>query len=236
MIFFLSWRSGFQRVAVVLSIVAVLSACSPVRQGFFRPQTNAASRLTTDAGERVVPADTVPTPAEETEAHPAKPPTTTVSDRVGEPTPASPSITPPTKPLSYQHRNPESRSIRRLSRLFTPIPIAHVAPKRQTAFDQHNPARKVHRLALVALGLGVLAYIPLLVVNGGTLVWVLSFVLPLAAVMLGVASLATINRNKDRFRGKGWAIAAVMVGTGVLGLALVALAALSTSKMVWENR
>ncbi len=177
----------------------------------------------------------MPTLTKETEFTVSNLPATAANEPGSGLVPAKSSTAFPAKSLPDQHRNPESRSIKRFNRLFNPLPVAHVAPKRQTVVDQHNPARKIHRLALVALGISVLAYTPLLLVGGGTLVWVLSFILPLAAVMLGVASLATINRNKDRFRGKGWAMAAVVIGTGVLGLAMVAMAALSMSKVVWER-
>ena len=218
-------------VAVVLAVMALLPACSPTRNGYFLPQTNAVAHLTVDIDKRIVPVDTVPTLAKETDANPVRQPATAISDSVL----VSALRTAPTKSSPYQHRNPESRTVKGFNRLFNSVSIAHVAPGRQTAFDQHSPARKIHPLALVALGISVLAYAPLLVAGGGTLVWVASFILPLAALMLGVASLATINRNKDRLRGKGWAMAAVIIGTGVLGLAMVALAALSMSKVIWEK-
>ncbi|GAB3972933.1 hypothetical protein GCM10028806_25860 [Spirosoma terrae] len=70
------------------------------------------------------------------------------------------------------------------------------------------------------------------IVSGGTLMWILGITVPLTATLLGVASMTTIKRNQDRYRGKGWAMAAIMLGTGVLGLALIALAALSVSETI----
>lgn len=80
--------------------------------------------------------------------------------------------------------------------------------------------------------MGVLSFSSLFIIGGSTLTWVLGVTLPLATTLLGVASMTTIKRNQDRYRGKGWAMAAIMLGTGVLGLALVALAALSVSETI----
>lgn len=98
--------------------------------------------------------------------------------------------------------------------------------------DRNSAGRKTYALALVALGVAALSLGLLFVVSSGTLMWVLSLTLPLTATLLGTASLTTIKRNQDRYRGKGWAMAAIMLGTGVLGLALVALAAISTSELI----
>jgi hypothetical protein len=67
----------------------------------------------------------------------------------------------------------------------------------------------------------------------GTL-WLLAVTLPLASVLVGIAGLAKISRRREEYRGKGWAMSAIMLATGALGLALVAAAALATSEVVWK--
>lgn len=75
---------------------------------------------------------------------------------------------------------------------------------------------------LMLLGIGTIS----------TTFWALSLLVPIAALLLGVAGLAKINRRREEFRGKGWAMTAIMLATGALGLALVAAAALATSEIV----
>lgn len=75
---------------------------------------------------------------------------------------------------------------------------------------------------LMLLGIGTIS----------TTFWALSLLVPIAALLLGVAGLAKINRRREEFRGKGWAMTAIMLATGALGLAMVAAAALATSEIV----
>lgn len=228
----LRWRANAHLVVVVTSMLALLGSCSPLRQAYFQPGSKAPLQASFHS-ESATEVDTLPVADNRIAPDQS---VATGTQPVATPALESPLAAPPTTAELARHRNPESRPVTRFRRLFVTGPIAHVAPRRQTDVDIHSPARKTHRLAWVALVLAGLAYVPVLLAGASTLAWVLSLTLPLTAVLLGVASLTTINRNKDRYRGKGWAMAAVLLGTGVLGLALVAVAALSVSNVVWERK
>ncbi|WP_460981021.1 hypothetical protein [Spirosoma fluminis] len=221
-----TWRSGRSHAVAVASVLALLSGCGPTRYAYFQPQRNAIERLASPSNELVASADTLP------EASPISMHTSTEASNIDAESPASTPATATRYPAltlrisASRHLNPENHSPKRLGRLFRSIPAAHVAPRMQ-AIDHNSTNRRTHPLAVIALGVSVLGYVPLLLAASGTLVWVLSVTLPLAAVLMGAASLTTINRNKDRYRGRGWAMAAIMLGTGMLGLALVAIAAVS---------
>jgi len=215
---------GLRTVAALCCLFAV-SACQTTAPAYFQSQSNSASRLA-DPELLTTPADSLPesTPSNALTSSDDKPavvlPTASVTAGASGKRPV-------------RHLNPESRSRRQIRRLIDLMPMAHV-PVHTEQIDRHSPVRKTHPMGLAALGLAVLSYGSLLA-GGSTLVLVLSLVFPLAAVLMGVASLTAIHRNRDRYRGKGWAMAAIVVGTGAMGLALVAVAALSVSRVVWEK-
>lgn len=230
MLSFFRRRNGHPAVAAA-ACMALLSACGPARPAYFQPQSSFIEHSAPRVHELTASADTLP---------PISSPVASLeSGRSGtseahQTPPAAPTHTAALTDPTARHRNPDSYSRQRPNRLFGSIPVSHVAPKSQT-IDRHSANRKTHRLGLVALGLSALAYAPLLLAGTGTLALVMTLTLPLAAVLLGIASLTTIRRNKERFRGKGWAMAAIVLGTGVMGMALVAIAALTVSRVVWEK-
>ncbi len=173
--------------------------------------------------------DTVPSTPSLTTVEKTVSPASTEATTVAE-TPKLPPLKKASADQLTLHRNPDSYQNQRFNRIFKSEPVAHVAPQTQL-IDRHSTTRKTHWLALVALGLAVAAYGPILLA-GAEMAWVVSIILPLSAMLLGTASLATINRHKDRYRGKGWAMAAIVLATGVLGMAILAVAALSGSGLV----
>jgi hypothetical protein len=209
------------------SVLTLLSGCGPTRYAYFQPQANAFQRAAPPLNSLTASVDTLPAPTEISLLENRSSNEVAVLS-----THQAQTVT--TETNVVRHRNPDSYQPKRIHHLFSSIPLAHVAPKRQM-IDRHSTSRKTHPLAILGLSLSALAYIPLLLTSAGTFLWVLGLILPLAAVLLGVASLTTINRNKERYRGKGWAMAAILLGTGVLGLALVAAAALSVTKVLWEK-
>lgn len=226
--FVVFWRRNSHLVCIAIALLGFLSGCGPARYAYFQPQQNDFQRLQSTSSLPVL-ADTVPAPSavlpENSASFVTAPlPITTVAPKSD-----PPSV--PTTVNSVIHRNPDSYHNQRFNKWFRSLPVAHVAPKTQL-IDRHSRSRKTYKLALVALGMGVLSFSSLFIIGGSTLTWVLGVTLPLATTLLGVASMTTIKRNQDRYRGKGWAMAAIMLGTGVLGLALVALAALSVSETI----
>ncbi|CCH57241.1 hypothetical protein BN8_06649 [Fibrisoma limi BUZ 3] len=214
-------------VVVVIFATFLLPACNSAHYAYFQPQP---TRTTSYHSEPYVPEATL----DSIPAAPSIAPVNKALTSAG----SSPSVDTPGSPTTNPtlHRNPDSRTSHRhrLKRLIRYPSLAHFAPQRSADIDRHSSSRKVHGLAIAALALSVLSY-GLLLVPSNAFVWVLGMALPLTSIMMGSASLASINRNKERLRGKGWAVAAIMIATGFMGLAAVALAALSTSRVIWEK-
>lgn len=224
--FFLFGRLGSRLVVVAVSVLWLLGSCRPTHYAYFQPQVNSIPHVANSTVVINVATDTVSpktTDYAEVVAVPATSQTTPSAN-------ATTQLTPSVVRLS-RHRNPDSYQNQRINRWLRSANVGHVAPKTQL-IDRHSRSRKTYPLAWVALGLGVLSAGAMFIVSGGTLMWILGITVPLSATLLGVASMTTIKRNQDRYRGKGWAMAAIMLGTGVLGLALIALAALSVSETI----
>lgn len=94
--------------------------------------------------------------------------------------------------------------------------------------------RKVPALVKVSLAGAVVSQGLLLLGAASGTLWLLAVTLPLASVLVGIAGLAKISRRREDYRGKGWAMSAIMLATGALGLALIAAAALATSEAIWK--
>ncbi|QJW91373.1 hypothetical protein HNV11_19320 [Spirosoma taeanense] len=233
--FLLRSQSGGRRHAFLLSIVLLVSGCGPARYAYYQSQATTFEHQKPGLAVLTASTDTLPRSADLSEAL-ARP----VSDEPGAVAEPIPSVSRSASKAgladekSSRHRNPDSYQGHRFSRLLGAVTAAHVAPKSHQ-IDRHSTSRKTYKPALIALGLAVLSFGLLFVPGGTTMAWVLAVSVPLSATLLGVASLTTINRNKEHYRGKGWAMGAILLGTGVLGLALVAMAALSISKIVWER-
>ena len=146
-------------------------------------------------------------------------------------------ILPAHHPTPMHVRNPEARESKRKGWLHkislnadyatTDYAPQHEAPVLSTK-------RKVPGTVKVSLAGAIVSQGLLLLGTATGAVWLLTILLPLASVLLGVAGLAKISHRREDYRGKGWAMSAIMLATGALGLALVAAAALATSEAIWK--
>lgn len=218
---------------VVIILMAGLWGCSPLHTAYFQPEQRTSPSIGSPGTALTRSADTLSTVQPLVVALSDSVPTVAQPVGLASGTAAATSVRSSGHRLN-RHTNPEGYQHNRFSRLFASIPVAHVAPKTYT-IDRHSRSRKTYSLVWVALGLALVSLGSLFVTGGGILLWITGITLPLAATLMGVASLSTINRNQDRFRGKGWAMGAILLATGVLGLALVALATLSVSNVVWKK-
>lgn len=111
-------------------------------------------------------------------------------------------------------------------------PTLEYAPRHETPILTIK--RKVPGLTKASIAGGIISHFLLLFGTTATAVWLVSILVPLAATLIGIAGLAKITRRREEFRGKGWAMSAIVLATGALGLALVAVAALATSETIWK--
>lgn len=211
-------------------LLTALCGCAPLRSARVQPQPRYVAAPAAPAESNLTAsADTLPGPSQVLSVRQVSEPPGVSTSAV-----ANGPFGRPEGRRTHQHRNPDSYPMQRFSRWYHTEPVGHVGPQRSEVIDYQSKSRKTHRLAWVALGLSVLAYGMFLLAGGSALVWVLTVTMPLTGTLLGVASLTTINRHRDRYRGKGWAMAAIILGSGVLGMGLIALAGLATSKVVWK--
>jgi len=134
-------------------------------------------------------------------------------------------------------KNPESRESNRKSWLQrlnvnNDPTTAEYTPRREVPVL--STKRKIPGIVKASLAGGILSQGLLLLGMASGTIWILAITLPLASVLLGIAGLAKISRQREEYRGKGWAMSAIMLATGALGLALVAAAALATSETIWK--
>lgn len=141
------------------------------------------------------------------------------------------------RPKPTHIKNPESHEsihknwLHRINSNDDPT-TAEYAPRREAPVL--STKRKVPGLVKASLAGGILSQGLVLLGAASGVIWILAMTLPLASVLLGVAGLAKISRQREEYRGKGWAMSAIMLATGALGLALVAAAALATSETIWK--
>ncbi|MCY7359412.1 MAG: hypothetical protein LH609_18540 [Rudanella sp.] len=141
------------------------------------------------------------------------------------------------RPTSTHSRNPEAREPRPKKWLHSinlnnDPAIVDYAPQREQPVL--TTKRKVPGIVKGAMVGGILSQGLLVFGTATGALWFLTIILPLASVLIGIAGLAKISRRREEFRGKGWAMSAIMLATGALGLALVAAAALATSEVIWK--
>ncbi len=140
-------------------------------------------------------------------------------------------------PTSTHIHNPEARELKRASWLRR---ISLNADPATTDYAPHREVpvistkRKVPGSVKASLAGAIVSQGLLLLGTATGTVWLLTVLIPLASVLVGVAGLAKISRRREEYRGKGWAMSAIMLATGALGLALVAAAALATSEAIWK--
>lgn len=135
-----------------------------------------------------------------------------------------------------RHANPDAQPLRRRTWLTQKVLFA---PSGESYTAQRLPIdgpakRAVPKGAVYALAGSALPYGLLLVNSLPAWAWWLSLSLPVASLFLATGALTKIRRNKTQYRGKGWAIAAMLLATSYLGMVLVAAAALATSGVLWE--
>lgn len=158
-----------------------------------------------------------------------------VASRADE-TPASTEIKSSTRADQVRHLNPDAAPARRRTWLqqpvlFAPTGDSYTAQRLPTTF---STKRAVPKGAVYALAGSTLPYGLLLIRNLPNWAWLASLALPVASLFLATGSIAKIRRNRGQFRGKGWAIAALLLATSYMGVALYALAALAASGTLWE--
>ncbi|MEZ0607008.1 hypothetical protein ACAW74_00770 [Fibrella sp. WM1] len=158
-----------------------------------------------------------------------------LADRVA--TTAAPSHTlPPAAAAQVRHANPDAQPTRRRtwlhqSVMFAPAGDTYTAPRLPSTF---TTKRAVPKGAVYALAASVLPYGLLLFRSLPNWAWLASLALPVASLFMATGALAKIRRNRGQYRGKGWAIAALLLATGYMGMVLYAVAALATSGILWE--
>ncbi|TAE24587.1 MAG: hypothetical protein EAZ91_20210 [Cytophagales bacterium] len=138
------------------------------------------------------------------------------------------------KPRPHHLANPESKTQKWYHKL-----TANNDPSvREYAFS-HEPVmpsgkRRVPGLVKAAAAGGIVSQVLVLLGAASTGLWLVAILVPIASMLVGVAGLAKITRQRDEYRGKGWAMSAILLATGALGLALMAAAALVMSGVVWK--
>lgn len=143
---------------------------------------------------------------------------------------------PPAGTVQVRHSNPDAQPTRRRtwlhqSVMFVGAGDSYTAPRLPDTF---TTKRAVPKGAIYALAGSALPYGLLLFRSLPSWAWLASLALPVASLFLATGALAKIRRNRGQFRGKGWAIAALLVATSYMGMVLVAVAALASSGILWE--
>lgn len=138
--------------------------------------------------------------------------------------------------LLPRHQNPDAQSAKRRSwlhqsLLYVPSGEHYTAPR---FIATVNTKRTVPKGTIYALAGGALPYGLFLVDKLPVWAWWMSLALPVASLFLATGSLAKIRRNREQFRGRGWAVAAMLLATSYLGMVLYAVAAIAASGVLWE--
>lgn len=142
----------------------------------------------------------------------------------------------PVGAAQVRHPNPDAQPIRRRTWLQQPVMFAaagdsYTAPRLPDTF---TTKRAVPKGAIYALAGSALPYGLLLFRSLPSWAWLASLALPVASLFLATGALAKIRRNRGQFRGKGWAVAALLLATGYMGMVLYAVVALTSSGILWE--
>ncbi|OIN58672.1 hypothetical protein BLX24_14000 [Arsenicibacter rosenii] len=127
----------------------------------------------------------------------------------------------------YSHRKPRKAWLQQTG-ILSPVETGYVREKPVVAGKRRTPVLAHGAFA----GSAVSCLVSTLSVSGGW-IWVVVTTLPLLSALIGVAGLTKIQKNREQYSGKAWAISAILLGTGVIGMAWVALAALASSKAFW---
>ncbi|GAA4398204.1 hypothetical protein GCM10023187_08620 [Nibrella viscosa] len=234
------WAACVRSVVVCLSVAGLMSACSPSNYPFFQPQSGFRHQASAITHPSVAPADTLPNTAPAIpSALPVSPQTraetetpvgrlTEVPASVGSPKPRISPVLSRNPDVPQRPRSPvfswgETESVQYVAKKLTPA-------ERKA----YNKTRRVPTLNWLALAGSLVPYGILILSLTSGFAWVAGMVFSLGSVLAGIAGLTKISRNPEKYRGKGWAISAILLATGFMGVALLALAALSTSRVIWE--
>jgi hypothetical protein len=224
-------RAGVLLVSVGLGIST--TSCRSSQYAMIQYQRPAsAHQPNIHAESRSTPADTIPVESWVSEHRPA-----TVGSTASESQSEANHRPALHKPKANHVRNPEAREskkaqwLRQISVVNNPS-VAEFAPRHEAPVV--TTKRRVPGLVKASLAGGIASHGLLLLGAASSTIWILAMLVPLASILLGVAGLAKIARRRDEYRGKGWAMSAIMLATGAIGLAMVAAAALATSEIVWK--
>lgn len=210
-------------------LLGVVSACRPSGYALLQPQHHEQYYQATSVAP-LHARDTIP-------QSPKNAPTlTTISAELRQPPGTSAPLEKLTiRPKRAHLQNPDASALKpknawlTKSGLLEPTVTTYVyePPMIQTT------KRRTPILAHGAFAGGLLSYVTSALSITGGWMWVIVTTLPLLTALVGVMGLTKINRNREQYRGKGWAISAILLGTGVLGMIWVALFALASSKAFW---
>ncbi|MBO0929658.1 hypothetical protein [Fibrella aquatilis] len=224
-------------------LLLCLGGCRTAPPAFFSPAQPAYVPSLMQAPDRVTQAPApaqLPTPApasEPVEAH------YSATQRTAAPSLSARLLPPAHTPYSalamasIRHSNPDLTVSRKPAWLYRSQLMAgsqSTYTASQIIPDVHPSKRRVPKGVFYALAGSVMPYGLFILAPVSPWVWVLSLTLPLASMLVATGSLAKIRRNKSQFRGRGWAALALILATSFVGMALVTLAALATSGILWE--
>ena len=210
-------------------LIGVVSACRSSGYAFLQPQHHVSPSYSASemppASRDTVPKSSVTLPAiiamgTTPAAHP----------------PSADAVTQPAVQARLAHiRNPDASTKKPTKRWLTQ---SGLLASTATTYVYERPTAPVAKrrtpvLAHGAFAGGLLSYVASTLSATGGWMWLVATTLPLLTALVGVAGLTKISRNREQYRGKGWAISAILLGTGVLGMIWVALFALASSNIIW---
>lgn len=232
------WTACIRSAFILISVAGLMSACSPSNYPFFQPQSGFHHQSSIVSQQAIPVADTLPTAVNAVPEAGAAVQKAVGSDH------ATGAVAQPAKLLVHQPkprlrqeliRNPDVAQKQR-SNLFSWNESTHYVEKKLSPAERKalNKNRRIPTLSWIALAGSLLPYGVLVFSLTTGFGWALAMAFSLGSILAGVASLSKISRNPEKYRGKGWAISAILLATGFMGIALLALAALSTSRVIWE--
>ncbi len=203
----------------VLVLPGLVSACRPAGYALLQSQPHTLARSTLSAPDVPVPDTLLPVVA------PA------VSPAPGS-EPAAPALVFQPAPRHLQNPDNSTRKPRKAwlqqTGLLSRVETGYVHEKPVIAGKRRTPV-----LAHGAFIGSAVSYLGSTLSMPGGWLWIVVTTLPLLSALIGVAGLTKIQTNREQYSGKAWAISAILLGTGVIGMAWVALAALASSKAFW---
>lgn len=210
-------------------LIGVVSACHPSGYAFLQPQHHLYPYYSTSEVP-LASRDTVP------ESSVTLPVTISMGTIPAAQPPSDNAVSRPVIQPQLAHiRNPDASTKKPTKRWLTQ---SGLLASTATTYVYERPTalvakRRTPVLAQGAFAGGLLSYAASTLSAAGGWMWIIATTLPLLTALVGVAGLTKISRNREQYRGKGWAISAILLGTGVLGMIWVALFALASSNIIW---